>query len=168
MIDSMVIEPVYKAGVVSLKVTRAAAETARERLHLATPLTMTLSDPVSLWVGPNHWLLLSTIHRASEIIEQCGSSLEGVVHNAVDYSSALCGYSLSGGSAREVLATGTGVDLRKMVFTSMCCLRTRVFQIPTIIATADGETLEAWIERSHADWFEGWLREALYNALHGS
>lgn len=153
------IEAIEGVKLVSLKVARGAGADLQGRKVFAAPLSTTTGDPWSCWVGPDHWLLMSRQMRASEMIARCKGDLDGITHNAVDYSSALAGFRLSGCGARDVLAGGTAVDLRPEKFPAGSCVRTRLAQIPAQIIGKQTDTFEIWVDRSHAHWLERWLSD---------
>ena len=153
--DGLDIETIEGVNVVSLKVVRGAG--LQGRSSLAAPLGTTTGDPWSCWVGPDHWLLMSRKLRASEMIAHCKSDLEGIVHNAVDYSSGLAGFRLVGGE--DILACGTAVDLRSEKFPPGSCVRTRLAQIPAQIIRTQSDAFEIWVDRSYADWLRSWLAD---------
>ena len=142
-----------------LKVALGAAEDAAARMSLAAPLTAISGDPNSYWYGPDCWYLTSDTASAPGIIADCESKLDGILHNAVDYSSSLAAFRLSGDSARDVLVSGTGIDLRPSKFVTGICKRTRLAGILAMITAIDTDSFEIFVERSYATYFENWLRD---------
>lgn len=158
--DSLQLERIEQHTIVSLKVAKAAIPEAREALQLAAPLRMTESSRrVSLWIAPNHWLLMSQEYRARELIEHCSEALSGTLHNAVDYSSALAGLRLKGNGVRDLLACGTAVDLRQDQFVPGTCVRTRLAQIPALVVARRADIFEIWSDRTFETWLCAWFTE---------
>lgn len=146
--------------IVALKVSRQLASTAQERLQLAGPLHFTNSEPRSLWLAPDHWLLLSEVYSPTDIVERCSSELGSILHSALDYSSALVAYRVEGSGAREVLAMGSSLDLRSSTFPTGRCARTRFAQTATVIVAADAGVYELYVGRSYSNYIFAWLQDS--------
>lgn len=146
--------------IVSLKVARGSLDVARERLRLAAPSCATGVDPRSLWLGPDRWLLVSGSMTADAVIASCNRALNGVLHNAVDYSAGLAVLRLAGRGARQLLATGTGIDLRPAHFPADGCCRTRLAQIAAVIAVDASEQFEIYVDRCYETYLTNWLIES--------
>ena len=54
------VERIELYTIVSLKVVRDSLDNARERLALASPGRVSPGNPESLWLGPDHWLIVSS------------------------------------------------------------------------------------------------------------
>ncbi|MDH4125725.1 MAG: hypothetical protein OEW64_09305 [Gammaproteobacteria bacterium] len=147
-------------SIVSLKVARQSVDRARACMHLAEPLRACGSDPQSLWLGPDRWLLVSDTTTAAVIIDSCQRALAGILHNAVDYSSGLAVFRLAGVGARQLLATGTGIDLRPASFAAGSCCRTRLAQVAAVIVAAHAEVFEVYVDRSYETYLANWMAES--------
>jgi heterotetrameric sarcosine oxidase gamma subunit len=147
-------------AIVSLKVARRSLDVARERLGLAAPLCAAGDDPRSLWLGPDRWLLVSDSMPADAVIAACDEALTGVLHNAVDYSAGLAVLRLAGGGARQLLATGTGIDLRPAEFAEGACCRTRLARIAAVITVDASGRFEIYADRSYESYLTSWLAES--------
>ena len=146
-------------NIVLLKVALQAAQGASEQLGLASPLTIRSGDPASYWYGPDCWYLVSESRSASDIIKDCSRDLSQVLHNAVDYSASLTTYRLSGTHAREILASGSGLDLRPDRFSVGKCSRTRLAGIAAMITATEYDTFEVFVDRSYAKYLDDWLHD---------
>jgi sarcosine oxidase subunit gamma len=155
-----VADRIEKRSIVSLKVSRNSLDSARERLSLAGPLQDSGGDPRRLWIGPAHWLLVSDTTTADVIVDTCRQALAGILHNAVDYSAAMAVFRLTGHAARQLLATGTGVDLRPAAFPAGSCCRTRLAQIAAVITVDTAERFEIYVDRSYETFLMNWLVES--------
>ena len=158
--NELSVERVDNVSIVLLKVTRTAIDSAREKLQLAMPLEVEGSDPRSLWLGPDRWLLVSDSTSPDTIITSCTRALAGILHNAVDYSAALAAFRLTGPEARQLLATGTGIDLRSGKFPVDSCCRTRLAQIAAVIVAEAPETYNVYVDRSYETYLADWLAES--------
>ena len=156
MLDLNVIED---RTVVMLKMALGGAESVSRKLSLAEPGSMRAGDPTSLWYGPDCWLLSSESRSADELIARCREALAGEFYTAIDYSHALSVFSLSGSGVRDVLASGTGVDLREHVFVPGSCKRTRLAGIAAIIVAVSGDEFEVLVDQSYANYFHSWVSD---------
>lgn len=157
-IDSGVkIERVANLSIVSLKIARKSLESARDRLKLASPLHAAGTDPESLWLGPDRWLLVSDSTTPNAIVRNCDERLTGILHNAVDYSAGLAVLRLIGPNARQLLASGSGMDSRSASFPSRSCCRTRLAQIAAVIVAGSLGHFDIYVDRSYATYLEDWL-----------
>ena len=150
---------IERRSIVMLKVALGAAEDAVNRMHLAAPLKAVEGDPASYWYGPDCWYLSSETETATEIVEECRGKLDGVLYNAVDYSASLAKFRLSGDGAREVLASGTGIDLRQSKLAARTCMQTRLAGILAMITVIGDSDFEIFVDRSYANYFEKWLSD---------
>ena len=155
------IERIENLSIVSLKVSSKSIESARNSLQLASPANTSNGDPRSLWFGPDRWLLVSESKSAESMVEECEKSLADVLHNAVDYSSGLAVFRLTGSGARNLLAAGSGVDFRADKFPAGYCCRTRLAQIAAIIAADGPEHIDIYVDRSYGTYINDWLKDSL-------
>ena len=154
------IERVENLSIVSLKIARKSLADAPDKLRLAAPVSATDSDPRSLWLGPDHWLLVSNSKTPDVIVSGCKSALTAIPHNAVDYSAGLAALRIVGPNARQLLATGTGIDLRSGSFPIDSCCRTRLAQIAAVIVAEAPEAYTVYVDRSYETYLTDWLAES--------
>jgi len=83
-------------------------DNARERLALASPSRVSPGNPESLWLGPDHWLIVSSSLAAQNIIEECSDALTDILHSAVDYSALLCSASSHGSGCPSIIGEWHG------------------------------------------------------------
>ncbi len=154
------IERIQGLSIVSLKVSRNSLESARNRLQLASPLSAAGDDPRSLWLGPDRWLLVSDSTTPAAIARTCQKRLAEILHSAVDYSAGLSVLRIAGPNAWQLLATGSGIDLRPGKFPIRTCCRTRLAQIAAVIVAEAPEKLDVYVDRSYETYLSDWLSEA--------
>ena len=154
------IETASDRSLVSLRASRQVAGDAVRRLDLAPPLRTAGEDPQSLWLGPDHWLLVGRQQPASAMIERCAAGLAGLLHNAVDQSAAYRILRVEGRGAREVLASGSGLDFREQSFSKGGCRPTRLAQIAAVIVAAGPEAFELYVDRAYAKYLHDWLEDS--------
>jgi len=146
--------------IVSLRISNRSADNARETLRLAAPLQTTESDPRSLWIAPNHCLLVSDNAKPDAIIEDCDDALTGIVYNVFDQSAGLAVFRLAGHGARGLLAMGSGVDFRPTQFPVGACCRTRLAQVAAIVVAIGMDDLDIYVNRSYESYLGSWLEDS--------
>ena len=155
------IEAAPECPLVSLRVSRQAAGEAAQRLELASPLRAAGEDPRSLWLGPDHWLLVGRRQSASAMIERCSTGLAGLLHNAVDQSAAYAVLRVAGADAGEVLASGSALDFRERSFARDDCHPTRLAQVAAVIVSAGTDGFEVYVDRGYGKYLLDWLEGSL-------
>ena len=155
------VERIENLSIVSLKVSSKSLESARDRLQLALPVSASGSDPRSLWLGPDRWLLVSGSISADSLVKQCRETLADVLHNAVDNSAGLAVFRIVGPGARDLLAAGCGLDFRGQNYPIGNCCRTRLAQIAAIIVAEGPEQFDVYVDRSYEAYLSEWLRDSL-------
>ena len=155
------IEKAPDRALISLRVSRRAADDARRRLGLAARLCVAGQDPQSLWLAPDHWLLVGWRQTASIIIEECDARLSGLLYNAVDQSAGYAVLRIGGSGARELLASGAGLDFRKRSFPKGGCQRTRLAQIAVIVVATGMDEFELYVDRGYEKYLSDWLEDGV-------
>ncbi len=155
------IERIDDLSIVSLKVSSKSIDSAIDGFQLAAPLSANGSDPRSLWIGPDRWLIVSSSISAELLVKRCEETLADVLHNAVDNSAGLAVFRLTGTRARDLLAAGCGIDFRDEKFPVGNCCRTRFAQIAAIIAADGPERFDIYVDRSYGNYLGDWLWDSL-------
>ena len=146
-------------SIVMLKTALKRSDGASEKLGLPEAGRFAGSDPKVLWIGPDCWLFCSDTKSADELIHSCESSLSGEQFTALDYSSAFAVFSISGSSLREVLASGTGIDLRIGMFRSGDCVRCRLAGVAAIVVADTNDQFTVLVDRSYEQYFSQWIND---------
>ena len=155
------IERIDDLSIVSLKVSSKSLDSAIDGLQLAAPLHASGSDPRSLWIGPDRWLIVSSSMSAASLVEKCEEALANVLHNAVDNSAGLAVFRIVGPGVRDLLAAGCGLDFRDEKFLVGKCCRTRFAQIAAVIAAENPEQFDIYVDRSYEKYLSDWLSDSL-------
>lgn len=146
--------------IVHLRVARSQAAEAANALNLAGPLSRTQSNPASLWLGPDSWLLVSTAQSADEIVSRCTDVLGARTFNATDNSDALVALRIVGDSARDLLSSGCGLDFRPHKFPEGTCQTTRFAHIQATISARGQNDFELLCDRTYLDYLKAWMTSA--------
>ena len=154
------IERIENLSIVSLKVSKNSLASARNKLQLASSTSASGSDPRSLWLGPDRWLLVSNSTTPDVIVRNCKETLAEILHNAVDYSAGLVVLRIAGPNAGQLLATGSGLDFRPGKFPIHTCCRTRLAQVAAVVVAEAPEQFDIYVDRSYGSYLSDWLTEA--------
>jgi sarcosine oxidase subunit gamma len=114
-----------------------------------------------LALGPAEWLMISEsldgpgLHAAvADLARSHGMA-------AVDLSQGMAGLKLQGAAARDVLASGCGLDLHPRAFPVGCCTRTRLAQLAVVIECTHPEPqYELYVGASYLAYLKAWLEDA--------
>ena len=117
----------------------------------------------ALCLGPTEWLLIAPAGTHDDAaLRALDVRMAGQGIALVDASDALSGVLLQGAAARDVLAGACGIDLHPARFPAGRCVRTRFAQVATVIVhRGDAEGYELLVARSHADYLQDWLDDAI-------
>ena len=158
--NKLEVKKVENLSIVSLRISKSCVDDAIDRLDLAGPLKVSGSDPCSLWLGPDRWLLVGN-NTPEELIDSCEQQLTGILHHAVDYSRALSTQKVIGKDAWRLLASGTSIDLRPAHFTVGSCCRTRLGQVAAVIVANGNDEFSLHVDRSYETYLSDWLAESV-------
>jgi len=148
-------------AIVRLRVRPDAAPTAAEAMQLPQQALQTSSgNPSAHWLGPDQWLLTSENTPVADILINIDEALSGQLYSATDMSCALVCLSLTGPTARTVLAMGCGIDMHPGSFSTDRCVRTRFAQIPVLIVASGDSHFDLYVDRSYAHYLFEWIESA--------
>ena len=159
--DKLRVQTIDDLSIVSLRVAKSCLDDARERLDLAEPLRASERDPRSLWLGPDRWLLVGSTDTPGILLDSCKQELTGILHHAVDYSSALSTQKVTGKNAWQLLASGTSIDLRPEHFRVGSCCRTRLAQVAAVIVADGTDAFSVHVDGSYAAYLAEWFAESI-------
>jgi sarcosine oxidase subunit gamma len=117
------------------------------------------------WMAPDELLFMLPAAEGAGALTTLAAALAGQLHLAVDLSDARARFAITGGGAREVIAKGAPVDLRRAAFAPVTqgegdFRRTRLGQIAAAFwMPAEGEAMLICF-RSVAEHADAWLRQA--------
>lgn len=115
----------------------------------------------ALWLGPDEWLIVAPDGDAAGVEQAVRQARPNDPWlSLVDVSHSYTCLLLSG-PARDVLASGTAVNLRVDAFEPGGCVQTVLGKAPVLLrALHDNELLELWFRNSWASYLLGWLLDA--------
>jgi heterotetrameric sarcosine oxidase gamma subunit len=153
-------------SLVRLRVHMADAASAAARLGLSNePLSSSGSEPTSLWISPDQWLLVSERQSAEALVAHCRSGLGEMLHNATDATDALDCLVVEGARARALLAMACGLDLEGDSFPRGKCARTRFAKVAAVIHAVGEEKFDVYVDRSVSHYVAQWLGRACREPL---
>ncbi|MBV8753902.1 MAG: hypothetical protein JO328_13660 [Hyphomicrobiales bacterium] len=112
-------------------------------------------DLTVLWHGPGQWLI-ARAPAATQLADDL-AELFGEDAAVVDFSHARAALRFEGDGARDVLATGTSIDLRPAHFSPGACALTALGKIDALLHAVAPETIDVYVARSYAQAFVEWL-----------
>jgi sarcosine oxidase, subunit gamma len=121
-----------------------------------------IGDVEVLWLGPDEWLVLAAPWRQRELGDLLRTAI-GAEHGAVvDVSAQRTALSLSGPSAREVLARGCAIDLDPRIAPAGTCVQTLLARTALTIVVRDERASEflLLVRASFAQYLAAWLVDA--------
>jgi sarcosine oxidase subunit gamma len=126
------------------------------------PGTTAGEEPRAWWLAPNGWLITAYEVAATTLAEKLHRALAPLAHSVVDVSDAYLTLELRGQHARNLLARGTGVELRAPQFGPERCVRTRCGHAAVLLRPLTGSDadVELIVDRSLARQFCDWLADA--------
>ena len=146
---------------VMLRLDARDAEKAKHRMNLASVNEVLKNGQIeSICFGPNRWVLTSESLSAAEILVLIGERLASLVYHATDYASALESMTLKSKQATEIIASGTGLDIRPEVFKDGDCARTRLANIPVIIIVRSENHFNLLVGYGYRRYLSDWLADA--------
>ena len=155
-----------RATLVRLRVALSAADAARQRLDLAAPLeARRAGDCLSLWLGPDQWLLRQEHAPADALCARIGARLAGLRHHAVDVSAAMQCVQLGGNAARTLLAMGSGIDCSPRGMRPGSCVRTRFARLAVVMHCTGEQAFDLYFDHSFRAYLDEWLRRAADDPL---
>ena len=141
---------------------RAAVQDALGLELPLTPNTTTAgNDLLSIWLGPDEWLLLAEHQRSDSPVKELQAALTGHFASVVDISAGQTVIRLSGPSTLDVLARGCALDLDPSVFPPGACAQTLLARAQALLVAVDAKpTFDIVVRRSFAPYAAAWLEDS--------
>jgi sarcosine oxidase subunit gamma len=121
-----------------------------------------LGDVDVLWLGPDEWLVLAEPGRQEQLSGAIRAAIGSDPGAVVDVSAQRTAVSLSGPSARDVLAHGCSIDLDAGVAPAGTCVQTLLARTGVTIVVRDEQASDflVLVRASFADYLGAWLVDA--------
>jgi sarcosine oxidase, subunit gamma len=135
-------------------------------LGFALPLTpnsvASAGDLRALWLGPDEWLVVGDQDHGKTIQQSLRDVLAGAAASIVDASANRAVLQIQGGRARELLASGTPIDLHSRVFVPGRCAQTLLAKAHVIIERRNDHVFHLFVRPSFACYIAEWMIDAGY------
>lgn len=142
---------------VSMPDAAGAAQALGGNLPAACSSTILRDDIVTLWLGPDEWLLLGRPDRDPH--SALAASLASLTHSLVDVSHRYRAFEIIGPACASMLATGCALDLRDRAFPVGRCARTLFHAAEIILWRSHDDAFRIELGRSFAPYVEALLGE---------
>ena len=109
-------------------------------------------DVKVLWLSIDQWLILSSRHKAHELLAQLRAALNGIHSLVVDVSDMRAVIRLEGEGCREVIMKGTSLDLMAKEYVQGCCRRMRYAEIAALLDVVEDNVFDIYVFRSYAHY----------------
>ena len=109
-------------------------------------------DVKVLWLSTDQWLVLSSRHKAHELLGQLKAALAGIYSLVVDVSDMRAIIRVEGDGVREVLMKGTSLDLMDKEYVQGCCRRMRYAEIAALLDVVEDNVFDIYVFRSFAHY----------------
>lgn len=139
---------------------REAAEAALGQTLPLRANTSSIGPHRSYWLGPDEWLVTTTLGGLHELLSRLDESLAGLA-SCNEVGGGMVALWVSGPATREVLAKGCPLDLHPDAFPVGACARSVLAKAGIFLSLHDDTpTFLVVVARSYADYLARWLRQA--------
>ena len=116
----------------------------------------------ALWMGPDEWLIVDDDRAAAPSIEPALRAAAGDAFVVtVDVSENRVAFDVSGPGARDLLESGTPIDLHPRAFATDSCAQTLLGRANVVIwQRSAAPSYRVFVRPSFAAYLEAWLRDA--------
>jgi sarcosine oxidase subunit gamma len=112
------------------------------------------------WLRPDGWLLID-VPGAALARDAFLQVADSKLCRLLDLSHSLCCINFAGAAARELLACGTPLDLRPVLFGPGQCTRTRCAEF-TVLLDHRADGIDVYVDISLAYAFWAWIEDAVH------
>ncbi len=125
------------------------------------PNTLESGDTaVTLWLGPDEWLLIGETGTHTNLAETLNKQLHAHTASVTEVSGGYTGFCISGEKARALIEKGCPLDLHPSQFSVGQCAQSLVAQTGVIIYQTETSVYQVVVRRSFADYLACWLQKA--------
>jgi sarcosine oxidase, subunit gamma len=114
----------------------------------------------TLWLGPDEWLVVAE-GAAPDLLPRLERAVTGRRASVSDLSSSRVIIEIGGSAARDLLASGCGLDLHPRAFGPGQCAQTLLSRVPVILDQLDeAPHYRLLMRRSYSRWLVDWMIDA--------
>jgi sarcosine oxidase subunit gamma len=117
-------------------------------------------ERAALWLGPDEWLLITSVTDGDALERSLGEALIGLPHSIVDVSHRQVAFAVSGPEAPTLLASGCPLDLDERAFPVGMCTRTMLAKAEVVLWRTAPATFRLEVWRSFAAYLSLYLADA--------
>ena len=111
-----------------------------------------------LWLGPTEWWVVSANAEPAKLVDDLRQAFSGQHAAVIDVSESRTVISISGPSARDVLARGCSLDLHPRVFQPGQCAQTGLTKANILLDQIDANpTFDIYVLKSFSDYLWQWF-----------
>ena len=111
-----------------------------------------------LWLGPTEWWVVSSHVEPGKLVDDLRAAFGGQHAAVIDVSESRTVISISGPSARDVLARGCSLDLHPRVFNAGQCAQTGLTKANILLDQIDANpTFDIYVLKSFSDYLWQWF-----------
>ena len=123
--------------------------------------TMTLGKLRIYWLGPNEWLILTSVDGSPKLVTQLREALQRQHASVTELSGGQVTMRINGPHVRDVLAKGSTLDFHPAEFEVGACAQSGLAKANILIGLIDEEPVfEIVVGRSFAEYLVLWLEHA--------
>ena len=138
----------------------AVNATLEQKLPLCTN-TMTIGKHQIFSLGPDEWVLVTSIADTSSLVISIREALTGQHASVNDLSGGQIALRLTGPDVRKVLAKGCTLDFHPDEFKVGACAQSGLAKANILVGLLDNHsTFEIIVRRSFAEYLVLWLRQS--------
>ena len=127
-------------------------------LPLAANTVAAAGDVRILWLGPDEWWVIASDARRVEILNGLRQAFADQHTNVTDVSESRTIITISGPSARDVLARGISLDLHPRAFGPGQCAQTSLSKANVLLHQTDNTpSYEIYVLKSFSDYLWRWI-----------
>ena len=144
----------------NLEFVRAATNLLGQELPVIAN-TMTLGKLRIYWLGPNEWLILTSVDGSPKLVTQLREALQGQHASVTELSGGQVTMRINGPHVRDVLAKGSTLDFHPAEFEVGACAQSGLTKANILIGLIDEEPVfEIVVGRSFAEYLVLWLEHS--------
>ena len=123
--------------------------------------TLTLGDHRVYWLGPDEFLVVTSMKDTHGLLEQFRRALAGQQASITDLSGGQVALRINGPGARDVLTKGCTLDFHPAEFGAGACAQSGLAKANVIIGHIDeNQGFEIVVRRSFEEYLVSWLQQA--------